>query len=71
VSARFAIAGIVLVATSVSFGAVCQDAVHYSPVENLERIDVALITGATRSIDMAARVLTDWPVTGPVPRRSI
>src|SRR5271165_7183666 len=35
---------------------------HYAPVENLERIDVALIDGAQASIDMAAYVLTDWPV---------
>ena len=35
---------------------------HYAPAENLERIDVALIDGATRTIDMAAYVLTDFPV---------
>jgi phosphatidylserine/phosphatidylglycerophosphate/cardiolipin synthase-like enzyme len=29
---------------------------------NLEKIDVALIDRAARSIDMAAYVLTDWPV---------
>ena len=32
------------------------------PAENLERIDVALIDRAEREIDMAAYVLTDWPV---------
>ena len=35
---------------------------HYSPVENLERIDVATIATARRSIDMAAYVLSDYPV---------
>lgn len=37
-------------------------AVHYAPAENLERVDVGLIDGARREIDMAAYVLTDWPV---------
>jgi phosphatidylserine/phosphatidylglycerophosphate/cardiolipin synthase-like enzyme len=37
-------------------------AIHYAPSENLERIDVALIGRAGHSIDMAAYVLTDWPV---------
>lgn len=37
-------------------------AIHYAPAENLERIDVALIDQAQSSIDMAAYVLTDWPV---------
>ncbi|SFK43614.1 hypothetical protein [Methylocapsa palsarum] len=37
-------------------------AIHYAPAENLERIDVALIDVARRGIDMAAYVLTDWPV---------
>ena len=36
--------------------------IHYSPGENLEHIDVALIDRAEREIDMAAYVLTDWPV---------
>jgi phosphatidylserine/phosphatidylglycerophosphate/cardiolipin synthase-like enzyme len=36
--------------------------IHYAPSENLERIDVALIDQAEVSIDMAAYVLTDWPV---------
>lgn len=35
---------------------------HYSPAENLEPIDVALIASARRSIDMDAYVLTDWPI---------
>ena len=36
--------------------------VHYSPGENLERIDVALIGEAAKQIDMAAYVLTDSAV---------
>ena len=36
--------------------------IHYAPGENLEHVDVALIDGAAHEIDMAAYVLTDWPV---------
>jgi hypothetical protein len=36
--------------------------VHYSPGENLERMDVSLIGEATKQIDMAAYVLTDSAV---------
>jgi phosphatidylserine/phosphatidylglycerophosphate/cardiolipin synthase-like enzyme len=36
--------------------------VHYAPGEDLERIDVALIGGAAKQIDMAAYVLTDRAV---------
>jgi hypothetical protein len=36
--------------------------IHYAPAENLERVDVALIDRADHEIDMAAYVLTDWPV---------
>jgi phosphatidylserine/phosphatidylglycerophosphate/cardiolipin synthase-like enzyme len=36
--------------------------IHYAPTENLEHIDVALIDGARHEIDMAAYVLTDWPI---------
>lgn len=36
--------------------------VHYAPVENLEHLDVALLDRAERKIDIAAYVLTDWPV---------
>jgi phosphatidylserine/phosphatidylglycerophosphate/cardiolipin synthase-like enzyme len=36
--------------------------IHYAPAENLEHIDVALIDTAKHDIDMAAYVLTDWPV---------
>ena len=34
--------------------------IHYAPAENLEHIDV--IDGARHEIDVAAYVLTDWPV---------
>jgi phosphatidylserine/phosphatidylglycerophosphate/cardiolipin synthase-like enzyme len=37
-------------------------AIHYAPAENLEHVDVALIDTAKREIDLAAYVLTDWPV---------
>jgi phosphatidylserine/phosphatidylglycerophosphate/cardiolipin synthase-like enzyme len=37
-------------------------AIHYPPAENLEHIDVALIDRAEHEIDVAAYVLTDWPV---------
>jgi phosphatidylserine/phosphatidylglycerophosphate/cardiolipin synthase-like enzyme len=36
--------------------------IHYAPGKNLEYIDVALIDRAEREIDMAAYVLTDWPI---------
>ena len=36
--------------------------IHFSPVENLEKIDVGLIDGAKKSIDMAAYVLSDWAI---------
>lgn len=41
---------------------VADPAIHYAPAENLEKIDVALIDAARREIDIAAYVLTDWPV---------
>jgi hypothetical protein len=33
--------------------------IHYTPAENLEHIDVALIDRAEHEIDLAAYVLTD------------
>ncbi|WP_246206953.1 phospholipase D-like domain-containing protein [Methylocystis heyeri] len=36
--------------------------IHYAPVENLERIDLALLRSARKSIDIAAYTLTDRPV---------
>jgi phosphatidylserine/phosphatidylglycerophosphate/cardiolipin synthase-like enzyme len=35
---------------------------HYAPTENLEHIDEALIDTAEHEIDLAAYVLTDWPI---------
>jgi phosphatidylserine/phosphatidylglycerophosphate/cardiolipin synthase-like enzyme len=36
--------------------------IHYAPAENLERFAVALLRAARSKIDLAAYVLTDWPV---------
>jgi phosphatidylserine/phosphatidylglycerophosphate/cardiolipin synthase-like enzyme len=36
--------------------------IHYSPGEDLERIDVALLREAAKQIDIAAYVLTDRAV---------
>jgi len=36
--------------------------IHYAPVENLEHADVAMIDQAKHNIDLAAYVMTDWPV---------
>ena len=36
--------------------------IHYAPAENLEHVDVALIDAAKHEIDLAAYVLTDWPI---------
>ncbi|WP_024882349.1 phospholipase D-like domain-containing protein [Methylosinus sp. LW3] len=38
--------------------------IHYAPVENLERVDVGLLRAARAKIDLAAYVLTDWPIIG-------
>jgi phosphatidylserine/phosphatidylglycerophosphate/cardiolipin synthase-like enzyme len=35
---------------------------HFSPIENLEAIDVSLIDGAGETIDMAAYLITDYAV---------
>ena len=37
-------------------------AVQYAPAENLEQSDVGLIDIARHEIDLAAYVLTDWPI---------
>jgi phosphatidylserine/phosphatidylglycerophosphate/cardiolipin synthase-like enzyme len=42
--------------------------IHYAPAENLEHVDVALIDRAEHEIDMAAYVLTDWPITQALAR---
>jgi hypothetical protein len=36
--------------------------IHYAPVENLERVDVALLRSARSKINLTAYSLTDWPV---------
>jgi phosphatidylserine/phosphatidylglycerophosphate/cardiolipin synthase-like enzyme len=59
---RAAIALCLLLAAPLACTADPAAVVHYAPEENLERIDVALIDGARTSLDMAAYVLTDWPV---------
>lgn len=41
---------------------------HYAPPENLEQLDVTLIDTARLSIDLAAFVLTDWPVIAALDR---
>ena len=61
-AARARIAACLLLA---SLAPCCADpapVIHYAPVENLEHVDVALIDHAQHEIDMAAYVLTDWPV---------
>jgi phosphatidylserine/phosphatidylglycerophosphate/cardiolipin synthase-like enzyme len=61
---RSPLAGLVLFAIAAAAPSPARQgrSVHYAPAENLERIDVALIDEARASIDMAAYVLTDWPV---------
>jgi phosphatidylserine/phosphatidylglycerophosphate/cardiolipin synthase-like enzyme len=51
-----------LMAVSAPCGGDPPAVVHFAPAENLERIDVALIDQAKSNIDLAAYVLTDWPV---------
>jgi phosphatidylserine/phosphatidylglycerophosphate/cardiolipin synthase-like enzyme len=36
--------------------------IHYAPAENLEHVDMPLIDRAEHEIDLAAYVLTDWPI---------
>lgn len=47
------------VATSLAAVAAGEAEIHYAPVENLERIDVALLGSARKRIDIAAYTLTD------------
>lgn len=57
------VVGLALVAIAVATPALTpMSMIYYAPTENLEQIDVALIDQAKGSIDMAAYVLTDWPV---------
>lgn len=58
---RIAIAAIA--ATLLAFPASAEPpAYHMAPVENLERVDVDLLSRARNTIDMAAYVLTDWAI---------
>ena len=45
--------------------------VHYAPAEDLERLDVAALDRATRTIDLAAYVLTDAPVIAALDRAAL
>ena len=60
--ARPRIAACLLLASLAPCCAEPTPAIHYAPAENLEHVDVALIDRAEHEIDMAAYVLTDWPV---------
>jgi phosphatidylserine/phosphatidylglycerophosphate/cardiolipin synthase-like enzyme len=51
-----------LLAAHVSCNAEPAPVIHNSPTENLEHIDVGLLDTARREIDLAAYVLTDWPI---------
>ena len=55
---RSILLGTLLAASSAGWAA----ELHYAPIENLERIDVQTLNTAHKTIDMAAYVLTDWPV---------
>lgn len=59
---RFLVAAVFALPIGGCSGAETAVEAHYAPSENLERIDVGLIAGARRSIDLAAYVLSDWPV---------
>lgn len=59
---RAAIALCLLLAPVTEPRADSRPVIHYAPDENLEQIDVGLIDQARVSLDMAAYVLTDWPV---------
>jgi phosphatidylserine/phosphatidylglycerophosphate/cardiolipin synthase-like enzyme len=54
----------ILVAAFLALGVTARadPAIHYAPAENLEHVDVALIDTARNEIDLAAYVLTDWPI---------
>jgi phosphatidylserine/phosphatidylglycerophosphate/cardiolipin synthase-like enzyme len=59
---RFVLAAGLLLAALAPCCAELAPVIHYAPAENLEHIDVALIDRAEHEIDMAAYVLTDWPI---------
>ena len=64
--ARARIAACLLLASLAPGRAEPAPVIHYAPGENLEHIDVDLIDRAQHEIDMAAFVLTDWPLTEAV-----
>jgi phosphatidylserine/phosphatidylglycerophosphate/cardiolipin synthase-like enzyme len=57
-----AITSAVLLAIGATSRADPAPTIHYAPAETLEHVDVALVDSAQREIDLAAYVLTDWPV---------
>ncbi len=59
---RFSLVAGLFLASLVPCSADPAPVIHYSPTENLEHVDVGLIDRAERDIDMAAYVLTDWPI---------
>ncbi|WP_253203578.1 phospholipase D-like domain-containing protein [Methylosinus sp. KRF6] len=62
---RFSLlAGVFVLAQSQSLSVMAAEPpeIHYAPAENLERVDVALLRAARSTIELAAYVLTDWPV---------
>src|ERR1700719_2787975 len=59
---RVSLTAVLFITSLAPCGAAPAPVIHYAPTENLEHIDVALIDGAWHEIDMAAYVLTDWPV---------
>jgi phosphatidylserine/phosphatidylglycerophosphate/cardiolipin synthase-like enzyme len=61
-SGRTSLTAVPFLATLAPCRAEPTPAIHYAPAENLEHVDVALIDSAKREIDLAAYVLTDWPV---------
>jgi hypothetical protein len=62
---RVSLTAVLFITSLAPCGAAPAPVIHYAPTENLEHIDVALIDGAWHEIDMAAYVLTDWPVGRP------
>ena len=59
---RFLLLAVVAVVASAPVMAAEPIEIHHSPLENLERLDVALIDEAETSLDVAAYILTDRPV---------
>ncbi|MFG1388806.1 phospholipase D-like domain-containing protein [Xanthobacter versatilis] len=53
---------------ALSSPALAETTVHYSPTENLERIDLGLIRSAKSSIDFAGYAVTDWVIADELVR---